>query len=289
MKPVPVISLLVWLLLIGSTTRSQASESPFHFEWEAQSLDVVEKCTQPATVVALIHHGQLVKTNDGFVLQWSPPTITEINGEKVSGSKAWQTAAVALAKSRLYPAFHISDDGEFIEAISAGTPAKSESENDDLNALYEVIWQTWVGAWTEVELADGKSESVGGTAEYAEIEVPVTNKTTNLGSTTADTNLVSLKFEQTVSGTNFQSVLNGLLAEGLEIKTAGPVTNDCSLHRSSILEVQTERQTLKPHWARRTTKTTYSIPGEQIETESEIREFHFQWGQTNAAAVIQQP
>ena len=297
MKLANCISLLV-LLLLGSTAQSRAAEPLFHFNWEAQSVDVVETCTKKSATTELIHHGQLIKTNDGFVLQWRPPTITEIDGEKVDGSKDLQAEAAELQKTMAYAAFRISNAGEFIEAISTpepaakansqseggqkvdDAPANSEADQAGLSALYAVIWQTWVGAWTEVALADGDYESVSGMTEYSGLEVPVKNRTASLGSTTTDTNLVSLKFEQTVVGRNFQAVLNKLVAEGLEIKSAGPITNNCSMQRYTILEVQTERQTLKPHWAKRTTKTTFFIPGEQIETELEIREFNFQWGKT---------
>jgi hypothetical protein len=270
--------------LISGAVRSFASETPFHFNWEAQAVDVVEWCSNKTAVVEVVHHGQLTKTNDGLLLQWSPLTITKFNGKKVGEKSAWPAAARALEKSLAYPAFVISTNGELTETFEVVEATGAEATNADetpIDTLYEVIWRTWVGAWTEVELADGASESVGGLAELYDLEAPVTNKTSNLGATTGDTNLVSFKFEQTVAGTNFQSALNGLLAEGLEIKSPGPVTGACSLQRLSVLEVQTERQTLRPHWAKRTTRTTFSIPGEQIETEAEIREFHFQWGQTN--------
>jgi hypothetical protein len=59
------------------------------------------------------------------------------------------------------------------------------------------------------------------------------------------------------------------------IKGAGPITNECTIKRSTILEVQTERKTLKPHWAKRTLTTTISAPGEDTDTTLEVHEYNF--------------
>lgn len=268
----------------------------------------------------LIHHGEFVKANDGFVLQWRNPTITEINGEKISGSKELQeaVAVLSLEKSMAYPSFRISNNGEFVEAINVEESVakvdrlmdsvatnrsednrkfftnlpKSELGKAHLNEIYGLIWQTWVGAWTDVNLADGKSRSVSETVELSGVEVPATEKITNLGATTPDPNIVSLKYEQDVSGTNFSHGLNNFvekMAAETKIKSAGPITNEFSIRLLTVLEVQTERQTLKPHWAKRTTKATFSAPGEQTETELEIREYLFQWGGTNVTKFKKQP
>ena len=319
MKLVNFISGFALLLLVGCTAKDKTTETTFSFNWGSpQHLEVVEIASKKAGEMELIHHGEFVKTNGGFLLQWRNPTITEINGEKVDSSKEWPEAAALLGKSMAYPSFRISDSGEFLEAINleeavakvnqmvdaAATNrpeesrkfltdmAKSEAGKAYLNQIYGVVWQTWVAAWTDVNLTNGESQSISGTVEFAGVEMPVTDKITNLGSTTSDPNIVTLKYEQDLSGTNLLSGLNNFvqkMSSDTEIKGAGPITNECSIRRVTILEVQTERQTLRPHWAKRTTKTNVSAPGEQETTELETREYRFQWGGTNITGLAKQP
>jgi hypothetical protein len=118
MKLVNFISSLALLLLVGCSTRNKSPESALHFNWgSSQKLEVVERVNKKSAAMELIHHGEFVKTNEGFVLQWRNPTITEINGEKVSGSKELQKAIVPLEKAMAYPPFRISNSGEFVEVI----------------------------------------------------------------------------------------------------------------------------------------------------------------------------
>jgi len=319
MKLENFISLAALLMLVGCTPRNKTTESAFSFNWASpQQLEVVERASKKSGTMELIHHGEFVKTNDDYVLQWHNPTITEINGERVSSSIELQAVAVQLEKAMTFPSFRISSDGEFIEAINleeavekvnemvdavatnrpedsrkflAGM-AKSELGKDYLNQIYGSIWQTWVEVWIGVNLADGESESVSGMVEFAGVEVLATDKTTNLGAAKNDKNLVGLKYEQELSGTNFLSGLNNFMenmAAEADIESAGPITNECTMRRVTTLEVQTERETLRPHWAKRTVKAIFAVPGEQAETEWETREYRFLWGRTNVTDMIKQP
>jgi hypothetical protein len=96
----------------------------------------------------------------------------------------------------------------------------------------------------------------------------------------SDTNLLSLKYECELATTNFTAGLNDFIEKTTKetsLKSAGPITNAVSLKRSTVLEVQTERKTLKPHWAKRTLTTTVSVPGEDTENTLEVHEYKFIW------------
>jgi ribosomal protein S10 len=112
------------------------------------------------------------------------------------------------------------------------------------------------------------------------VEIPAKVKLTNLGVMKSDTNLLSLKYECELAATNFTAALNDFIEKTTKetgLKSAGPITNAVSFKRSTILEVQTERKTLKPHWAKRILTTTVSAPGEAPETASEVHEYKFLW------------
>jgi len=267
----------------------------------------------------IVHECELDQTNNEFALRWLGAKIVEVNGAKVGDSEEWKQAIKLIAESFSYPTFRIKSNGEFIETISPEESVKKVDQMLDmivtnraadnrkffakfgetdagrrmLNQAFGQIWQTWVETWVGVDLAAGETESYTGKVPLAQAgELPVTEKITNLGIMKPDKNLLNLKCEQELSATNFLGAMNSLNEEtGKEtgIKGAGPLTNECSIHRLTTLEVHTERQTLRPHWAKQTIQTAITASGEQIGTELEVHEYNFQWDIKNTSERNKQP
>ena len=291
-----------------STDKEHAQADALHFNWTApQRFLVTETIQKKQTEMQVVHECELQRTNDGYVLQWLDAKIIEFNGASVSSSEDLKHAVEPAQESFIYPAFRIGSNGEFVEAMDLEGAVKkvnqmldtvvtnrdednrkffskyveTEAGKQVLNVLYGQIWRTWVEAWTDVALSEGQSVSATGTVTiFQDHEVPAVEKLTNLGPVKSNTNLLSLKFEQRLSVTNFSAAINGFIenaAQETGLKGAGPLTNECTMVRLTSLETQTERQTLRPYWAKSTATTTISSPGETNETESEIHEYKFNW------------
>jgi hypothetical protein len=301
------------LVLAGCSTTNKTNAAPaLKFGWTApEKFQVIETIRKDDNIFVVAHDCKLIKANGQFELQWIDAKILEVNGEKLADSEELQSAMKPLQSSFIYPPFRVSQSGEFLETTDPdeytkrsdemldavvtnrteenrkyfANFAKSQTGKQVLNQFSESIWQTWVGAWTGVVLTNGESRTVDGTADFFGVQTPVTEKIANLGSTNSGTSIVNLRYEQDFTGTNFSSGFNGFIdkmAKEMEIKNdAGPITNQFTIQRLTILKVQTERQTLKPHWAKRITKTIISAPQEKPETELEIHEYNFKWSNTN--------
>jgi hypothetical protein len=304
-----IFSSVLLLCAFGcSFQKKPASVSALHFNWKApQSFQVEELAEKKENKFRILYKCELVRTNEGFVLQWLDAKITEFNGEKVSDSEDLRRAVEPIEDSFRYPPFLIDQNGQFEKVINVEesvkradqmldkvTPGRSddnrkffakfgetETGRQVLNQAFGLIWQTWVEVWVDVELAEGQTSSNEGMTMLSEgVEMPAKVKLTNLGTMKSDTNLLSLKYEYELTGTNFTAALNDFIEKTTKetgIKGAGPITNECTIKRSTILEVQTERKTLKPHWAKRTLTTTVSAPGEDTDTTLEVHEYNFFW------------
>jgi hypothetical protein len=131
-----------------------------------------------------------------------------------------------------------------------------------------------------LKLAEGETGSQTTSVSLNNHQVPATVTTSNLGIAGTDEDLLNLKCEQRLSTTNLAGALDailGNLAAETEIKKGDPLPKNVSLERTSILEVHTERQSLKPHWAKRTTTLTIDAPGEPKKTTVEVNEYQFFW------------
>ena len=304
-----ILSFVLLLFAIGcSFQRKSASISALHFNWKApQSFQVEELAEKGETKFRIVYKCGLVRTNEGFILQWLDAKITEVNGEKVSDSEDLRRAVEPVEDSFRYPPFLIAQNGRFVKIINVEESVKradkmldkvAPGRSDDsreffakfgktktgrqvLNQAFGLIWQTWVEVWVDEGLAEGQTSSDEGMTMLSEgVEMPAKVKLTNQGTIKSDTNLLSLKYECELAGTNFTTALNDFIEKTAKetcIKGAGPITNECTIKRSTILEVQTERKTLRPHWAKRTLTTTVSVPGEDTDTTLEVHEYIFFW------------
>ena len=295
--------------IFGCSFQSESARvSTLHFNWKApESFRVEELAEKNGTKFRILYQCEFVRSNAGFVLRWLDAKITEVNGEKVNDSKDLRQTVESMEDSFRYPPFLIDQNGQFIKVINVEDSVKRASEMLDkiapdksgdrskfyakfgetetgrrvLNQAFGLIWQNWVEVWVDVGLAEGQTSSDEGTTMIFDgIEIPAKVKLTNLGVMKSDTNLLSLKYECELAATNFTAALNDFIEKTTKetgLKSAGPITNAVSFKRSTILEVQTERKTLKPHWAKRILTTTVSAPGEAPETASEVHEYKFLW------------
>ena len=311
MKLVHFISGFFLLLLLAScsTEKKSVATPALQFRWNVpQHFEVVETIQKKGNTFQIAHNCELVQTNDEFELQWLDAKIREVNGERVADSEELRRTVEPLEASFVYPAFRVNQSGQFLEATDSTEYmkksdhmldivatnrdednrkfftnfSKSETGKQVMNQFSAQIWQTWVEAWTDVELADGQSASATGMTPFAGgTELPATERMMNLGPVKSNTNLLSLKYEHDMSGTNIVGAINDFIekmAKETELKNgAGPITNEFSMRRTTTLEVQTERLTLRPHWAKRTIRTIFVSPSEPMETELEVHEYRFQW------------
>jgi hypothetical protein len=154
-----------------SFQKKSASVSALHFNWKApQRFQVVELAEKKENKFRILYKCELVRTNEGFVLQWLDAKITEVNGEKVSDSEDLKRAVEPIEDSFRYPPFLIDQNGQFETVINVEESVKRADQmldkiaperSDDtrkfyakfgetetgrkvLNQAFGLIWQTWV-------------------------------------------------------------------------------------------------------------------------------------------------
>ena len=307
MKLANFFYLLAPMLAAGCSSQEGKINSNFVFNWGTNlQFQVVEKIQKKSNLIEVVHHCEWMRTNDEFILLWNNPEITRFNGTKTSASMELKKALAPVEKGFWYPAFRIDEDGGFVETIDPETAlakadqmldqvvtnrtensrkffanwSKSELGKKTLNQIYGSIWQTWVETWTDLDIKTGEVQSTNAMMFFSGVEMPVKVTLRNLGASKSDASLVRLEYEQDLYSTNFSPAVYSLIETAQSetgINGGGPITNECSMHRLTTLEVETERQTLKPHWAKRTVKTEVSSPGETTKAELEVHEYHFLW------------
>jgi hypothetical protein len=162
-----------------------------------------------------------------------------------------------------------------------------------IDQIYGQIWQTWVEAWAGLQLAENQSKSVTAATKFANgPDLPATATFTNYGRAKFNTNLLCFGYNEYLDAANLDATLNEFIKtaekETGEI-SAGPITNRCTAQRFIHLNVQTDQQTLMPHWARRSMEMWLHIPGEPTAHSLEEHEYFFKWNTTNAPSPQSKP
>lgn len=253
----------------------------------------------------LIHHGKFLKEGDHFVLGWSRPVITSVNGESVLGSRTLVETVKVLEKSMTYPTFQISSNGSFLKILDADKAwakaneiaervsnrtesnrqfysdlEKSEFGNSMLNGIYKQIWQAWVEEWIDVCLTEGEFRTTSGNMVIYGSETPVTVTLTHKGLVKTNKNLVALQCE--LSFTNFVPAAKGLMEQISNAVTRTkaaelPLSTNVTVRCVTIVDVETEMRSLRPHWVRQMKIIETSTDQQQILRSQETREYSFKW------------
>jgi len=307
MKLIGSLFVAVLVLFGCAPHKKSAPAAPLKFSWSpSERFQVQQSIEKNGSTLTVLFDCQMMATNRGFVLDWLGARILKMNGQTADKSMAWQKEVAPLEATFRYASFHISETGEFLEALDVEqmirklnrlldqiTPDRSPEARDYYEKLATSksgklmtdqilgqIWETWVQAWISLKLAEGETGSQTTSVSLNNHQVPATVTTSNLGIAGTDEDLLNLKCEQRLSTTNLAGALDailGNLAAETEIKKGDPLPKNVSLERTSILEVHTERQSLKPHWAKRTTTLTIDAPGEPKKTTVEVNEYQFFW------------
>lgn len=266
--------------------------------------------------MTILYDCQISATNNAFVLTWLGAKVLEINGQTVGGSEKWQKELASLEAMFQYAPFLISKSGEFVEALNVEESIKrlnelldkadpdrpqemrdyytklatSESGKLMTDRVLGQIWETWVEAWIAMNVVSGEQVSREAVVSFNNRVFPATEIISCLGVINADKGLLSLKYEQKIASTNLSEVLEGTLgklANETELQQADPLPKDIQWERTAILEVHTERKSLKPHWAKRTVAMTTSGSGESKERSVEVHEYRFFWDGRSASGSLQ--
>ncbi|HMP84292.1 MAG TPA: hypothetical protein PKA41_16460 [Verrucomicrobiota bacterium] len=304
-----VLSILCVLLLVGcSDSETIVKSSPLRFEWPSNdSFEVTEIILKQGNQMEIHFKCQIVETNQEFILRWLDAEILSFNGEKVSESLALQHELAPVQPLFKFPPFRISATGEFLEVIGLQTAMEESNQQLDkiaperpkesreffqnfgetdagkalLNKTYGKIWETWVGLWTDLNIAEGETISDEVMMPFGyEDHIPAKVAFRNLGAVKTNRNLLKLEYKEQLTANNVGSAINRFtdrLAQETEMRTAEPLAEDGSFERLTTIDVHTDHRTLKPHWARRLVVTTVSVPGEENLTETESHEYRFHW------------
>lgn len=305
----------LFLLFLGcSSDKKVTTASPLQFNWPLpQSFQVEELIGKKGARLQILFTCELIETNQELILRWLDTQFLSFNGEKVSESEALKKELAPVEAMFRYPPFRITSQGEFLETLNAEESTKevnrlldkvaperpedarkfydklaeSQTGKQMIDRIYGQIWGTWVQMWVDVNLADGQTVSEDGNIPFGEgHNLPAKMTLSNLGPVASDTNLLSLKYEEKITANDLGGTMEdflGKLAKETELKEAEPLPSNVSFERATIMEVYTERKTLKPHWAKRTMVTTTSAPGEKKEIALEVHEYLFHWSDERAS------
>jgi hypothetical protein len=297
------------LLFLNSALGKEATNAPaLQFDWpRSERFQVEELIEKKGNRVQIVFKCQLSETNQEFILRWLDAEILSFNGKKVSESEDLKRELEPVQAMFRYPPFRISREGHFVETLDVEEAmketnrlldkvapdrpkdsrkffdklARSKTGKRMVDRVYGQIWETWVEMWADVNLPAGQTASKQGKVPFGESdEFPAKMKLSNLGPLNSDTNLLSLKYEERVTGKNFGATLNKFaekVAKETDVKKADPLPKKVTFERATIVEVHTDPKTLRPDWAKRSVMTSASAPGEDKETSLEVNEYRFRW------------
>jgi hypothetical protein len=319
-----VIFCLLAIFFACSCKKESVSAPALQFNWKTpvrfQVVEKINKKDNKKNISMRIRFTcELVKTNQDYFLNWLDAKIIAVNDIKVSESEELKQAMEQLEPSFHYPTFHIDSDGQFLETVNMedylkrtdkmidtvvptrseenrrffSKFSKSETGKTMIDQIYGQIWQTWVETWAGLQLAEGQSKSISGTNMLmGGTALPATATFTNYGRAEFNTNLQCFGYYEYLDAANFDAALNKFIKTAEQEtgeKSAGPLTNRCTAQRFFSLSVQTDQQTLMPHWASRSVEMWVHTPGEPTAHSLEEHEYFFKWNTTNAPGPQNKP
>jgi hypothetical protein len=274
-------------------TKDAAFDKPARFVFPASEKFQVHLLREKrGKHVEVMYDCRLAKTNGEFLLEWVDAKVISFDNKVISKAARSKLASVE-AMFRL-PTFRISADGRFLEAINAeeainrasqllpnqseGRPSLVDSEAGVkiLKSVYAQIWKTWVEAWIGLEVASNETLVINDDKSSNE------SKLTNLGPVSTNRQLAHLKYEEYVTKQDFGADIDRLtesLTQGTGAKKPAPMPSNVRMNKSTIIEVHTDPETLRPYWVKQTMTATVNAPGEGEHSRTEVDEYRFLWPQ----------
>jgi hypothetical protein len=288
-----------------------AKVAMLRFAWPTPSrVTVTERVLKKGKSAVMRYDAVLsARQGGGYELKIDKLQFLELEGREVPKGELPPELKAATALASAIPVLIISKEGEVqdvvgfedsIERALAQVPEEQGMREQLRKVLAQPVmaqamkqkagefWNAWVGAWTELELAEGH-ESTGPVPVQLPAG-PVDSLVTirHRGPDAAHKGAVRLELETVLEGEPFRKAMVGLVAQMVQAAGAqdkAPPDVDAMLksaRRVSKVEAVTDAATLRPYSVRMSQVTKLQMENQERE-QREVHEYSFDWPAPKAA------
>jgi hypothetical protein len=297
---------------IGRAVPADAAEpsapAPLSFGWTLPAKATVISDTTKRDRSAKLRYTLTAEPEGGdgkFVVRIRDVVFLELDGRSADTPELKQALAPSLAIASAAPGLIVSAEGLPLGMVARDYDAVIETfsrqarDNPQMQQVLDMLktspemrraaeanaanaWNTWVGAWVDLDLEEGGAREATDTVDFAGQSVPQRLVFRHLGRTGDCTDCVWLQSEGTLEGPQMKEAMSGMLRtmaqQGGAAESPDAFLDSVEdVRRRIVFEVVTDSKTLRPVRSSSEVELSIRIKNQAPAVQAERTRYAFTW------------